>query len=99
MTRAFKHRSPADALLAALDRGIPKDPMNHTPEKPTMEEAKEHIRNNFGCTFQVVIQMHTPDAFLALDSPQRVRDAVGEALSKFNIEEEIDFTLDVNSKY
>lgn len=65
----------------------------------TLAEATERLSNNFGCAFQVIVAMHTTDAFMKLDCPDVIRMALGQALDALGLQEEIDFTLDVKRKY
>ena len=66
--------------------------------KPTAP-ASQLVAPQIGREFMVKIKMHTDDAYMALDSPQLVRDAIGEALDKFKLQEEVDYTLEVSRVY
>jgi hypothetical protein len=64
------------------------------------KEAEERIANNFGCGFEIFIQMHTADAFLALSDPGKVREIIGFIIdARENLQEEIDYTLVVRRTY
>jgi hypothetical protein len=64
------------------------------------KEAEERIANDFGCGFSIFVKLHTVDAFLALDCPSKVRELVGAVFDcNENLQEEIDYTLEVRRSY
>ena len=47
----------------------------------------------------VTIKMHTTDAYNVLTDPGLVREKIGAALDEWGLQEEIDYTLEVNRAY
>ena len=52
-----------------------------------------------GNAFSVVIRMHTDDAQKVLDHEERVRFLIGAAFDACELQEEIDYTLEVHRVY
>ena len=52
-----------------------------------------------GNAFEVIVRMHTDDAQKVLKSTQHIRDFVGEALDYQGLQEEIDYTLEIQRVY
>jgi hypothetical protein len=61
--------------------------------------ATELWNKGLGREFEVRIKIHTFYAFTRLSSPSLVRDIVGQALDCNELQEEIDYTLEVNRAY
>jgi hypothetical protein len=49
--------------------------------------------------FEIRVNMHTPDVTRILDCPDSLRELVGAALDACGLQEEIDYTLEIQRTY
>lgn len=82
-----------------------EEPMasGHFSRKRLIAKRALMIKNTIGrpepTGFEVLIKIHTKDADKILDCPSTVRCLVGEVIDRHQLQEEIDYTLEVTRVY
>ncbi len=49
--------------------------------------------------FDIVIRIHTDEAWMKLNSTERLRNIVGVSLDDKGLQEEVDYTLEISHRY
>jgi hypothetical protein len=70
--------------------------MDDITRAETRKEAEKRIADNDLCGYIVRIRIHNADGLLKLDFPHTVREFVGAGLDRHGLQEDVDYTLEVD---